>query len=118
MNQELHEAVDQILAQECSEVPDEIDELFWDTLILFQQSAFYTAKNLEFFYWIKGNEMFVNRKNKSITRATAVLAFHTALDLQRCGEKITGPKKLGTFGASYLYPVFIAIGVIKGDMTK
>ena len=26
---------------------------------------------------------------------------------------VTGPKKLGTFGASYLYPMFLRFGVVK-----
>ena len=39
----------------------------------------------------------------------AVDAFQKALEL---GEKATGPKKLGVFGASYLYPVFVRLGVI------
>lgn len=34
------------------------------------------------------------------------IAFQKALEL---GEKATGPKKLGVFGASYLYPVFTNI---------
>jgi hypothetical protein len=38
------------------------------------------------------------------------MSFHRALEL---GEKATGPKKLGTFGASYLYPIFMRIGVIE-----
>lgn len=38
-----------------------------------------------------------------------MVAFHKALELDRV---VTGPKKLGTFGASYLYPVFREIGVI------
>ena len=58
---------------------------------------------------IKGNEMFVTRKDKSITRASVMMAFHKALELDRV---VTGPKKLGTFGASYLYPVFCCLGVI------
>ncbi len=53
--------------------------------------------------------MFVTRKDKSITRASVMMAFHKALEL---GRIVTGPKKLGTFGASYLYPVFREIGVI------
>ena len=55
---------------------------------------------VEFFYIIKGNEMFVTRKDKSITRASVMAAFGKALEL---GRVVTGPKKLGTFGASYLY---------------
>lgn len=86
------------------------EELLWDTLLQFQGHPFYTAKNLEFFYYIKGNEMFVTRKDKSITRASVMMAFHKVLKLDRV---VQGPKKLGTFGASYLYPVFIHISVIK-----
>ena len=39
------------------------------------------------------------------------MAFRKALEL---GGAVAGPKKLGTFGASYLYPVFVRIGVIAG----
>lgn len=91
---------------------DELEELLWGTLELFQGSAFHTSKNLQFTYTIRGNEMFVSRKDKSLTRATVALAMRTAVKRQQeCGA-VTGPKKLGTFGASYLYPVFIRIGVI------
>ena len=54
--------------------------------------------------------MFVNRKSKSITQATVFMAFRK---VQELGGAITGPKKLGTFGASYLYPVFVRIGIVK-----
>ena len=88
---------------------DMLDEILWETLTKFQGHPFYTAKELELFYMIKGNEMFVTRKDKSITRASVMMAFHKALELDRV---VTGPKKLGTFGASYLYPVFCCLGVI------
>lgn len=86
------------------------EEILWDTLKLFAGCPFYTAKNLEFTYTIKGNEMFVSRKEKSITRATVNIAFRKAAEL---GAAATGPKKLGTFGASYLYPVFVRCKIIK-----
>ena len=56
--------------------------------------------------------MFVSRKDKSITKATVLVAFHKAMELQRGGKGIGGPKKLGTFGASYLFPIFVRLGVI------
>lgn len=87
-------------------------ELLWDILLLFQDQVFYTAQNLDFVYTIKGNEMFISRKGKSITRSTVNLAFQKALDLQKKGLPVSGPKKLGCFGASYLYPVFIRTGII------
>lgn len=93
-------------------LPEELCELLWRTLEEFQGKEFYTAKNLSFSYEIRGNEMFVSRKDKSITRATVTLAFHRALELRRNGLPITGPKKLGTFGASYLYPLFIELGIV------
>ncbi|MCD8249316.1 MAG: hypothetical protein LUC60_05635 [Lachnospiraceae bacterium] len=86
------------------------NSVLWDTLLLFQSYPFYTTKGLKFTYTIKGGEMFVSRKDKSITRATVDLAFQKALSLEGI---ISGPKKLGGVGASYLYPVFIRIGVIK-----
>lgn len=89
---------------------DELDAALWEILSGLQGSMFYTAKGLGFTYRIKGGEMFVDRKEKSITQATVFMAFHKALEL---GDKAVGPKKLGTFGASYLYPVFVRIGVIR-----
>lgn len=65
-----------------------------------------------YYYTIKGNEMFFTRKEKSVTRATVNIALQTAIKLQKDGIQITGPKMLGCFGASYLYPIFIRIGVI------
>ncbi len=59
-----------------------------------------------------GNEMWVIvdgvKKEKSISRSTVELALKNALN----GE-VKGPKALGIPGAgSYLYPVFVRIGVI------
>ena len=75
-----------------------------------------TAKGLRFHYSIKGNEIYFSRKEKSVTRATANIALEKTVELQRKGVVITGPKMLRCFGASYLYPIFIRIGVIQnGD---
>ena len=95
----------------------EVMDLLWETLCLFQNFVFYTAQKLDFVYRIRGNEMFISRKGKSITRATVNVALKKALELQNAGVPISGPKKLGCFGASYLYPVFIHLGVIsqKGE---
>lgn len=82
-------------------------ETLWDTVVLFAGFPFRTAKGLKFSYTARGNEMFVDRKDKSITRATVELAYTKAMN-----EQITGPKQLGTFGASYLYPLFVRFGII------
>ena len=87
----------------------EREEALWNLLADLQGCVFLTAKGLKFTYKVRGGEMFVNRKSKSITQATVFMAFRK---VQELGGAITGPKKLGTFGASYLYPVFVRIGVI------
>ena len=85
------------------------DCVLWETVTFLQGCVFFTAKGLKFTYKIKGGEMFVSRKEKSITQATVFKAFHKALEL---GELATAPKKLGTFGASYLYPIFVRLQII------
>ena len=91
---------------------DEENEL-WNKLIVNQDKQHYTMKRLPFVYFIKGNEMFVSRKDKSITRATVNQAYHKAKKLMESDGEVSGAKKLGTFGASYLYPIFIELEIIK-----
>lgn len=90
----------------------EQEAALWNLLTYLQGCVFLTAKGLKFTYKIKGGEMFVNRKSNSITQATVFMAFRKAMEL---GGVVAGPKKLGTFGASYLYPIFVRLGVIRGD---
>lgn len=110
--QRLRQLIDGLLRGERLD-PEACSEALWDALTEVQQEQFDTAKGLAFTYAIRGNEMFVSRKDKSLTRATVALAFQNALALQRSGEGMAGPKKLKTFGASYLYPIFIRLGVIR-----
>lgn len=88
-------------------------DLLWETIAAFEDYPFKTAKGLRYYYTVKGNELFISRKEKSVTRASVNIAFETAVRLQREGSKITGPKMLGCFGASYLYPIFNRIGVMR-----
>ena len=82
------------------ENPEELALLLWQVLKQYE---------LAFTYVIKGNEMFIDRKEKSITKSSVLLAFQ---NLVKQGGIISGPKKLGTFGASYLYPIFMELGWI------
>ena len=87
----------------------------WIAVSSLQGRTYTTSKGLPFTITVKGNELFVSRKEKSITRATVDMACQQVLKLQEAGEVIDGPKKLGTFGASYLYPIFERIGIIKTE---
>lgn len=97
-------------------IEDPDDEYIWNEIIKHEGQTFKTARDLPFTYKIKTNaageklgEMIIDRRGgKTITRGTVVLAYKKALEL---GRLVTGPKKLGCFGASYIYPVFVEIGV-------
>lgn len=91
----------------------EQEEALWELMSRLAGCAFLTAKGLKFTYKIRGGEMFVNRKSKSITQATVFMAYNRAVELMKETGSVNGPKQLGTFGASYLYPVFARIGVIR-----
>ena len=89
-----------------------INDTVWNALVAFEGYGFQTAKGLRYTYTVKGNELFFSRKEKSVTRASVEMALKTAMELQKSGAEIHGPKMLRCFGASYLYPIFIRFGVI------
>ena len=80
----------------------EIKELLWEAVESFAGYAFHTSTGLRYHYKVKGNEIFFSRKERSITKATVDLALEEVLKLQENGMPVTGPKKLGCFGASYI----------------
>lgn len=57
-----------------------------------------------------GNELFIvqngEKKEKSISRSTVELGFQKYLEVLKAEGTVSGPKKLGVFGASYLLPLF------------
>ena len=97
-----------LTGQECS--VEELEKAVWDAVTVFSGYEFHTAKGLTFSYTVKGNELFISRKKKSITRSSVDIALGKVLE---AGGYISGPKKLTIFGASYVYPVFLELGLIR-----
>ncbi len=102
-------------------VRNETDEQIWQKIVDRAGQTFRTARGLPFTYSIKRGrdgsllgEIVVNRKEKTITRNTVLLAYQRATELMETEGCVSGPKKLGVFGASYLYPVFLALGMCRG----
>lgn len=91
----------------------EMERPMWELIRMLQGKSFTTAKGLEYCYGVKGNEIFVSRKSKSITRSTVKLSLKSLIALRQQGRDVEGPKMLGTFGASYLYPVFDYMGLLR-----
>ena len=89
---------------------EEREEKLWQELIYLQGCLFTTSKGLDFTYKIHDGEMFVDRKEKSITRATVMKAYKRVEELDGV---VKGPKNLEAFGANYLFPIFVKMGLIK-----
>ena len=113
-------------------------ESLWEVITAFAGCTFVTSKGLKFTYEVKQNrhgeptnELVISRKEKTVTKATVIKAYEKLLELSaedsedgitadqakesvppRFPIPLSGPKKLGTFGASYLYPIFIKLGLI------
>lgn len=92
-----------------------IEDVLWDTLLLFEGYLFRTVKGNPFHYRIKGKELFIDRKEKSVTKSTVNMALKKVLKLQSEDILVTGPKMIGCFGDSYLFPVFVRIGIIRNE---
>lgn len=116
------EAVGQFLERIPDMTKEEAENALWDILMSMQGQTFYTSKGLEFSYQIKrrrngtlGGELLVTRKenSKTITKSSVFMAFWKALQVQQEMGYVKGPKALGGFGASYLYPIFLRLGLIQ-----
>ena len=93
------------------------DEWLWQRIVELEAHPFKTARGLEYSYRVNRNkhgemlgEIIFDRKEKTITRSTILLAYQKAVEIQRAEGCVSGPKKLGVFGASYLYPIFLSMG--------
>ena len=108
--------MEQMTIDEKTTLPMTEGEL-WEALKEHEGETFCTSgrgsrPGVAFTYQMKGGELFVSRKEKSITKASVMKAYQKVLELDGI---VTGPKKLGTFGASYLYPVFLALGLCRKE---
>ena len=86
-----------------------IDEV-WEMIRKKEGKCLKTYSGLDFSYTVKGHELFISRKDKSITFSSVKKALE---EVEKLNGIVSGPKKLGVFGASYLYSIFIEIGVIE-----
>ena len=84
-------------------------DLLWELLIKHQNETFYTMKRLPFTYYVKGGEIFVDRRSKSITKST----FSQGLEIiKHDPEHITGPKSLCVFGAPYIWAILKTFQIV------
>lgn len=64
-----------------------------------------------------GNEIWIEGKEKSISRSTVDLAYRNGRAEQESSGFVSGPRKLGVPGSrSYLYAMFLRFGVITSEV--
>lgn len=80
-----------------------IEDRLWEVIRMFASYRFSTVKGLAFRYSVSGNEIIVDRKKKSIVRSSVNIALQKVMEKQ---GQVSGPKGLGVYGSSYLYPCF------------
>ena len=108
---------------------EEEKELLWKAILLFEDYIFQTQTGLEFSYAMKRNkagaitnELYFSRKKKGITRGTIFISYDRVAELRRIQKTavpaLITPKQLGTFGASYMYGVFMRFGLITAASKK
>ena len=111
----------------------ELETILWDAVVAYQNQPLRTLSGLEFSYTVKhkkngeySGELLVSRKetSKTLTRSSVMLAFHKVLEQIEVTEKdgtvlfappsYKGPKAIGPiFGISYIFSLFLALGLIK-----
>lgn len=116
-----------------TENAEKISSALWRCVIIFEGYPFSTSgrgscSGVEYSYQVSrkggsggkhyagdsvpgyGNELWVVmdgvKKEKSISRSTVELGFQKYLEVLEKEGTVSGPKKLGVFGASYLLPLF------------
>ena len=105
-------------------------EALWECVVTYQGQSLHTSGRYgrggrPYYYMLKTSartgkntdEMIVNmRTSKTITRSTVELGFKNALQVQEEEGRVAGPKKLAVRGCSYLYPLFLELGVITREL--
>ena len=113
----------------CVENGDECGDILWECFELYEGQKFRTSGRgrdhsgaVGFSYKLKvssrtgekTNEMIISRREagKTITRSSVELAFRKGIEEQKRAGDVSGCKKLGGFGSSYLYAIFLKWGII------
>lgn len=82
-------------------------ENYWEIIASHQGEIFYTKSGLSFAYQVIGNELFTDRRERSISRKT----FERAIaKMQEQPDEIRGPKALKLYGAPYIWAILTQLG--------
>ena len=102
--------------QACEQLAEHLDQpdaviYMWSAVLAFQEYPFRTPKGYPFKYHVENWEMFFSKQENTLDKATVEIAFKIARDVQKAEGYVSSHKKLASIGSSYLYPIFVRIGV-------
>jgi len=86
------------------ELTDEVEICLWNKIVFHAGEVFTTSGKakllgITFTYEVRGAELFLSTREKSITRSTLVKASHKSLELE---GNVAGSETLGGYGSSYI----------------
>ena len=102
--------------QACEQLAEHLDQpdaviYMWSAVLAFQGYPFATPKGSPFKYRVENWEMFFTKQENSLNKSTVEYAFRTAREIQKTEGYVSSHKKLGSIGSSYLYPIFLRLGI-------
>ena len=96
----------------------DLNEYLWREIVARAGKPFVTHKGVPFSYYIKEDRsgetsgvLVIDGKMKKITRSTILLAYHRVREVQEAHGCVSKPGKIGVYGDTWLYPVFLDIGI-------
>lgn len=110
MLRQLHKTVDRIL-NGTAEIDEEFYDQLWDTICAFQNVTFKCKGNETYTYEVHDDELELKGLNKVFCRNALNYSADKALFLRQHQSHVDRPERLGTIGASYIYPLFEKLGI-------
>ena len=100
----------------CEQLAEHLDQgdaltYMWSALIAFQDYPFATAHGHPFKFRVENWRMSFSSTEKCLERSTIEMAFMITRQEQKTVGYVSSHKKIGTIGSSYLYPIFLRLGV-------
>lgn len=94
-----------------AQVDEEFYDLLWDTICAFQNVPFFCKGSESYTYVVHDDELELKGLNKVFCRNALNYSADKALFLRQHQSHVDRPERLGTIGASYIYPLFEKLGI-------
>lgn len=87
----------------------ECEQALWGLIKLHEGCIFYTVSGLRYKYKVIDGEIRIDVKKERITKLSVMQAMNKAIEISSI---VSGPRKFGVTGNSYVYPILVRFGLI------